>query len=385
MLTVLSKNPINTCLREKSRDLYYQEDTVSFRSKTMANTADFCEHPDDVKACLSSLIKAYREKTLSNHCIFKGLREDLPQCRDVLQFCLNPEHFLRNHPEFKPICLHFMIEELQETGKLLLRFGYPQRIKVLRDVFFRTFSHVIYSAVRRYLNKKDVHEADDVYQITCMNLHKHLLKGRLIKKRLSSYIYTTTKNACYRVLKTKTQDHIPSDGIDGIPPTNRPSPFPYCTTSERWEYCDKQVQQTTQGDIINRIIIGQRLLLGSAAADSFYAKYIKEDWERLAGIPPGEIKAIYKLIQSRIPKHSDSIIFVLMELLNEGLMEPYQIPIGFAIEDKKSLDQTRGFIQNLGQRTPESIPARMTRLKTALAEAAQKRGLTESLDSPLQE
>ena len=121
----------------------------------MVNTADFCEHPDDVKECLSSLIKAYRENTLSNHCIFKGLQGDLPQCRVILQLCLNTEHFLRNHPEFKPICLHFMTEELQETGKLLIRTGYPQRIKVLQDVFFRTFSHVIYSAVRNYLNNSN--------------------------------------------------------------------------------------------------------------------------------------------------------------------------------------------------------------------------------------
>jgi hypothetical protein len=114
--------------------------------------------------------------------------------------------------------------------------------------------------------------------------------------------------------------------------------------------------------------------------------YIKEDWERLAESQPAEIEEIYNLMQSRFQRSSsDNIIFILMELLNEGLIEPYQIPIGFAIEDKKSLDQTKEFIQNLGHRTPESIPARMTRLKIALAKAAQKRSLTESLDSSLQE
>jgi hypothetical protein len=386
MLTVLSKNPINTCLREKSQGLYYKEYTVSFRSKTMANTADFCEHPDDVKACLSSLIKAYRENTLSNHCIFEGLREDLPQCRDVLQLCLDPEDFLRNHPEFKPICLHFKIEELQETGKLLLRFGYPQQIEVLRHVFFETFSHTIYSAVRHYINKKDVFDADDAYQNTCTNLHKHLLKGDSIKKHLRPYIYTAAKNECYRVLKSKKHDDNAKDSTGEPPKPTRSSSFPYCITSKGWEHCDKQVQQTTKGDIINRIIIGQRLLLGSADADSFYAKYIKEDWERLAKSQPGEIEEIYDLVQSRFQRpHSESIIFVLMDLLNEGLIEPYQVPIGFAIEDKKSLDQTREFLHDLGGRTPESIPARMTRLKTALAEAAQNHDLTESLDSKLQE
>lgn len=187
-------------------------------------------------------------------------------------------------------------------------------------------------------------------------------------------------------MKTKTHNHISLDDQDEIPQTNRSSSSPYCITSEGWEHCDNQVQQTTQGDIINRIIIGQRLLLGSAGADSFYAKYIQEDWERLAGNPPREIEAIYDLIQSRIQRpHSDSIIFVLMELLNEGQMEPYQIPIGFAIENQKSLDQTREFIQDLGKRTSENMPARMTRLKAALAEAAKNRGLTGPSDSSLQE
>lgn len=98
----------------------------------MDKIAEFCRYPADSESCQKSLLQAWNEGMLAEHCIFQGLRSNWHRCRQLLLAGLTPRPLQHESDGHR-------IEGLGEACKQVILLGYPLEIRVIADVFYEAY------------------------------------------------------------------------------------------------------------------------------------------------------------------------------------------------------------------------------------------------------
>ena len=328
----------------------------------MTQMAEFCRYPTDIEGCCQSLIQSWQGSSLSEHCIFEGLRADRHQCRQVLLNGLYSKGSTGENPG--PAAGK---ADLKEACKQVVLLGYPLKIKAVQELFYTAYYQLVQTVVHRTGTKDDGEpSADDISQQVFADLHEHLVKGGHVKGSLSAYIASTTIHECFRAFKEASRHltPLPETLEIGTSPYAEPVPPP---VAECWEHLDWRLSRSDQGDVINRTIFAQQCLEGWSVGKRPSAKQLMADWQSLAKMSEQDIATLHKRTISEL-NISDyrSVVRVAAKLVNEGLARPFQMAIVFAAGSQMDLARTARLIGDMLSLSAGAVYTRASRIRSLL-------------------
>jgi len=57
---------------------------TSYERLRMAETSDFCPFPNDPEGCCQTLVEAWQQECLAQHCVITGLQRNCGLCKAIL-------------------------------------------------------------------------------------------------------------------------------------------------------------------------------------------------------------------------------------------------------------------------------------------------------------
>ena len=331
----------------------------------MTEMAEFCRYPEDIEGCRRSLIRDWQGGSLREHCIFRGLRADGHQCRQVLSNGLYSRGLTGENTG--PAAGK---ADLKEACKQVVLLGYPLQIKAIHNIFVEAYYELVRTVAHRAGMKDDSEpSADDISQQVFADLHEYLLKGGHVKGSLSAYIASTTIHECFRAFKEASRHLTPRpQGVEiGTSPWAEPVPPPI---AECWEHLDWRLSRSDQGDVINRTIFAQQCLEGWSVGKRPSAKQLMADWQSLAKMSEQDIATLHKRSASTLKISDDkSVVRVAAKLVNEGLARPFQMAIVFATGSQMDSKETCELIARLAGLSATAVYARICRIFSVLQQS----------------
>lgn len=317
----------------------------------MTSKPEFCRYPGDTEGCRRSLIQACSKGSVEKHCIFEGLRVGWHRCRQVLLEGLKSKNL-----------------DLHEACKRVVLIGCPSEIKAIDEVFYEAYYQFVRSIIRRYGVKDNGQpSADDVFQGAFGNLLEHFRKGASVEGRLQPYIASVTLHEYFKQLR-ETQRHasFPEDQIQIR--TSLSTVLLPTSVVERWEDIDHRLSRSDQGDLINRTIVAQQCLESYSTGKRPSAKELMADWKLMSKMSKQDIAALHKKIVTQIKRSpGQSVAQAAADLINAGLLRPYQMAIVFAAGTGMDLEQTGQLIARISSLSAAAVHTRISRIFTALA------------------
>jgi len=343
---------------------------------SMTAAPAFCRHYGDLDGCRRMLVETWNlehftptktKDSGSEHCIIKGLRFNLQQCREVLKEGLYRQSVPDESGATDPAVLQ---QELAGICKEVVLFGYPQEISAVQKVFYEAYYRLVRSIIHKYgINDEGEPSADDVSQTTFKILHDLLRegKGRSIKGPFAPYVVAVVSNECKRAKRSlKGHAALP----DEVQLEQRQSTFGVFVTrgvAEIWEDINHQLLNSGRGDLINRIILAHRVIEGSTTGRKPSAKELMEYWRLLSDMSTEEVADIHSLVVAETTKGDfEGVTFVAANLLNTGGAEMHQLAIVLAAGTGMDIEQIRRFIGELNGLSAGAIFTRISRIYDVL-------------------
>jgi len=352
-------DPIKTASQPRAKGVCRKEND-------MTEASEFCGYPSDHLGCSLSLVQTWKKGLLDDHCIFKGLLVNNLQCKYVLGKGLYDEDNSFELPE------GVSREDFADACRDVVLAGFPRRIKAVWSVFYQSYYKMVRTAIERYgLRENSNPSADDVSQDVFIELRNRLSKGGETIRSFSPYIWKTTFNMCKKAkAKARRRLHLAEEGSLGKPVHHSQSCNAVPTeVIEAWEHLDKKLQNTNQGDPINRIILAHEVLEGSSIAERETAKPLKNQWRGLAKMGNEQIQSLYEKLLSEARDKSDiGIVSFAARVINANVIEPYQTALAFAVGSGMNIEETFGLVKQLAgdELSENAISARICRMCSAL-------------------
>ena len=336
---------------------------VSDGNECMDSRERICQHPKDVEACRRSLIRAWREDSLARHCIFRGLRENLDACRQILRQGLYDEHRIGTSGSRSA----FYSSELYRACKQVVLFGYPLRISAVHEVFYETFFRLVRKVIRRCrITDTGLPSADDVFQEALMELHKYLGRGLSVEAPLNVYIARSVVNTCTRLKKSEQKHAYPAGGHRTRNVRHSLLVVPRAV-AETWEHLDHQLVVSGRADLIDRIILAHLTLGGIGTDRKVSAKQMMAAWQIPTHMPAGQVEALHSRMTDEAQSlSSKDVVPLVADMINADLVKPEQVAILFAAGTGLDVQQTRDLCELLAGLAAAKIHTRVFRIRKTL-------------------
>jgi len=350
----------------RQRDVTKRKGRDCTGRECMRKDSEFCRFPGDIEGCQGHLVEAWRNGMISKHCIIKGLSVNSSQCRQVLL-----DGLYRENAKDNPTGLSspgVKRSELEHTSKEVVLFGYPLEIKAIHEIFYESYYKLVRSVIYRYgIKDNDNPSADDVSQNVFTNLHRQFLRGASIKGSLTTYITTVTLNECYRAIRS-AHKHDDLENEDEIKDVKHLSatiiPF---EAVDLWEYFDRCLVASEQGNLINRIILAQQCIEGCNSGRRPSAKQLRLDWQLLSQKPKNDIVALHSRVAIEVKRSSSKgVVPLTADLINSGTVEPYMVAIIFAAATGMDKEQTTELVEQLSNLSETAVHTRICRIYAVL-------------------
>jgi len=335
----------------------------------MTGPGSFCECPDDLERCHQGLLRAYLEGRLDKHCVMDGLRADRRNCIDAVAMGIYPKALPRAAIEIHRQTGSVDSNELKKACEAVLLLGCRLRIKGAFEAFYLAYHGLVRYGIGRFDIADDA-VADDVWQNVFTNLLGRLTRDAPIQPGcLASYVVQATFRECRRALgtirPTLAPDKIPEKKIWPRPSASRFN----AETIETWEEQDHRLAASDHKDVIDRIIFAHMYLEVQATGLKYPVKQMQADWRELSRRPEEQVGALHERVAgecSRFPVSGP--VIVIADLVNNGSLESWQIPVVFAAAEGLDLQQTRDLASRLAVMESGTIYSRICRLRQFLAE-----------------
>lgn len=334
----------------------------------MAETATFCRHPADEAACRQALVAAWRRKQLHEHCVMEGLREAHPACSKALLEGINTS----SPPAGAAATAEdpFLWDWPRACEDALLA-GYGASVRAAQDLFLDAYHRLIrYATYRVGISDDGQPSADDVFQEVVLRLHARMGKGlELTQVRLATYVRRVSiRTACELRRAIKPYEPLDVDRPDhGVwPRLSRPDAMSPGLIEE-WEDVDQKVQTTRQGDLVNRILLAQRIVGTWMVGSKYPLGQMRDDWQRLARSSDEALEALLAVMAEQIRRFpAVGVVPLAAEQLNEDRAALWQLPALLAAGDGLDVTATRAVLEQLTQLSDGGVFARISRMLTAL-------------------
>lgn len=312
----------------------------------MTGKDDICKCPRDPECCRRLLLQAHRQGSLETHCIMEGLSRNRPQCRTVLLESLTCGSSNRMDPQQR--------QELREAGKQTLLTGYSRGIRTVAEIFYEVHHRLVRSVIHKTGIKEDGDPSvDDVSQQVFADLHEHFGKGASVRGRLSTYVARATVHECYRQLREATRHGRSTEQPVEIEASASTAVLP-STVVERWKDMDEQLVRAGQGDLLNRIILGQRCAEGAATGQHLSAKDLLADWKRLSQTSTAHLRNLHAKAAREVRGSSvGHPVEIAAHMINTGAAACYQMTMAFAAAEGMDLEQTKQLVASMADPAPQ--------------------------------
>jgi len=254
----------------------------------------FCRHPGDPDGCSRSLIGAWWEDTLLQHCVIQGFAADWRQCGDVLLAAICPS---LAPPELAPPAGDIPSEELRMAAEKAILVAYPldECAPGVHPLFYRAYSRQATRVIQNRGISEQVKPAlSDVLQEVMWAMHSRLLKRlSLTSGSLATYVRRVAFRVSTRMLKQRRRRReVPlpedEDGSVTLVGASGPEGVVPLAVVEVWEDLDNQVAAKGAGDLLDRIIFAHHCLEGSQTGDVAAAREMRSCWMALANRPEAD-------------------------------------------------------------------------------------------------
>ena len=332
--------------------------------KSMTATDKFCQCPGDHDGCHLSLIQACQEGCIDKHCIIEGLKANCQQCRNILrQGLYNKNSQVKN-------------AELQQACKEVVLLGYLLGIKAVPEIFYESYYKLVRSVIYRYgIKGNDDPSADDVFQNVFRNLHKQFLRGASVKGSLTTYITTVTLNECYRAIRSahKQANLENEDEIRAVKHSSA-TIIPF-EAVDLWEHFDRQLLRSEWNELKNRIILAQQCIEGCSSGKRPSFKQLQASWQTLSNMNKSDVEVFSGRVVIEIKKSpARDVVPLTADMVNSGVVEPYQVAIVFAVKMGMDLEQMLKLVKQLNGLSATAVFARISRIYTVLRPLMMEEG-----------
>jgi DNA-directed RNA polymerase specialized sigma24 family protein len=299
--------------------------------------------------------------------MMEGLKTNWPRCRQVLLEALKGKTPSGKDPR-QPKTTGVQYSEISEACKAMLLLGYPLEIEAMQEAFHEAYYRLIRFFIYRFgIRDSDDPSADDIFQNVFLNLHSYFKRGTSVEGPLAGYIKAVTINECIKA-KSPARKHISLEDEDLIEHKKSPSTVVVPPeVVENWEYFDRKLLDSDQGNLINRIILAQQCIEACSTGNKPSARDLKTAWQSLKQMSKAAVDSLYQKTVRQIKQSPEAdVAHIAAELINSGIAEHCQVTIVFAAATGMNPEQTSKLLDQLNSLSDTAIYARICRIYTAL-------------------
>jgi len=324
----------------------------------MGMTTDFCRHPGNRQGCMASLVKAYEDQSMDQHCLMTGLNQSHPACGEVLRLGLEGHtafdiDSLENRAQPSSSASSDSLKPSLIASQAALHQGYQRDLALAKN----TFAAVYERLVRSVLRGLPPDQADDIFQLVFLAMEKRFRNPRSFVGILSHYVRHAAVNERNRYLKDRSETEMPfvssRDDTDPLAEVQDPSTTweHYLTPDliERWEWFDTLLKK--EGSFLERVLFAQGYVCSGDLNKRLATKDLLKLWDRLARVQPAEaaqlvqVSGAYRSFVRRI-----SVVWVVAGMLRSDRIESWQLPLILGQDAGLSVEVILKQFQELAQK-----------------------------------
>ena len=339
----------------------------------MTDRPDSCQHPDDVEGCCQSLIQAWREKRLAQHCMIEGLRKDCRDCEAIMLAGLYPE--AQKGKASARLTDRHWANDLEAACEEIVILGYALGLDAAQETFVEAYEGLVGQIIGAH-KLRDHSEAQDAFQVTFVGLHRHFSKpGRTMKHGLRPYVCKAARNTCKSIQADRwkwfgqgrvirLEEGLAIDGTPAYLQSDAPIPD---GVLECWEAADEHLRETRRRSLVDRIILAGSVVESQRTDKKYAAPQVLAHWNALREQPDEQLVPLYmQVVATRERSPSHSVVRVLAELVNRGEVDACHVPIVYLAADGLTFPEARDLFVELSEMPTGTIASRLSRSKALI-------------------